>query len=74
MNSKETLEAAYENVPELVSRKQLSELTGMSALTFANWTSKGRFAKELTVIKLGRCARYRKSDVIKFIMSRTKHN
>ncbi len=71
MDSKQTLEHAFAGMPELIDRKKLAEIIGLKPHTFSNWLWEGRFVKELPVIKIGRSVRYRKSDVIAFIVNQT---
>ena len=72
----EELKVNLAHLPELLSREKVGELLGgdkpLKSETLANWHSTGRFRKELPVVKVGRYARYRKSDVIEFIVARTQ--
>ena len=53
----------------LLSRKEAAQLLGCRPQTLAAWTTLGRYS--LPVVKVGRLARYRRSDLEKFISRRT---
>jgi excisionase family DNA binding protein len=55
--------------PALLTREQAAEYLGIAPQTLAVWAVTGRY--DLPFIKIGRCARYRKSDLDKFIDRRT---
>jgi len=55
--------------PALLTREQAAEYLGIAAQTLAVWATTGRY--DLPFIKVGRCARYRKADLDKFIERRT---
>lgn len=53
---------------ELLTRKEAAFMLRLRPNTLAVWATKGRYAKELPVIRLGRnVVRYRRSDVERFI-------
>lgn len=51
--------------PALLSRKAAAELLGVKTQTLANWRTTGRYA--LPVVKVGRLAKYRLSDLQAFV-------
>ena len=53
---------------ELLSRKEAASYLGVSVQTLAIWRSTGRY--NLKMIKIGRLAKYRKSDLEEFINRR----
>ena len=53
-----------DDLPELLTRAQLAEFTGIAAQTFARWAVENR-GPALT--KLGQAARYRRADVLAWI-------
>jgi len=53
-----------EDLPELVTRRELAEFTGISAQTFARWAVEDRGP---AMTKLGSAARYRRADVLAWI-------
>jgi excisionase family DNA binding protein len=53
----------------LLSRKEAAAYLGVSEQTLAIWRSTGRY--KLPVVKIGRLAKYRKSDLDDFIRRRT---
>lgn len=53
----------------LLTRKQAADLLGCKEITLATWKSANRYG--LPVVKVGRLAKYRYSDLIKFIDRRT---
>lgn len=55
---------------DLLTRKELASLLRLRPNTLAVWAVKGRFAKELPIIRLGNRIRYRHSDYVSFIGSR----
>jgi predicted DNA-binding transcriptional regulator AlpA len=52
------------DLPELASRKELSEFTGIAVQTFARFAVEGKGPKMLS---LGGARRYRKADVIAWL-------
>lgn len=54
---------------ELLSRKEAADYLGVSENTLAIWNSTGRY--RLPVVKVGRLAKYRVSDLEHFINRRT---
>lgn len=54
---------------ELLTRAQAAEYLGLKPQTLSIWASTGRYA--LRMIKVGRCVRYRKSDLDRFLEERT---
>ena len=52
----------------LLSRKEAAEYLGVSEQTLAIWKCTQRYA--LPVVKVGRLAKYRKTDLDEFIRSR----
>lgn len=55
---------------DLLTRKELASLLRLRPNTLAVWAVKGRFAKELPIIRLGNRIRYRYSDYVSFIANR----
>ena len=54
---------------DLLNREQAAAYLGISPRTLAVWKSTGRY--QLPVCKVGRLAKYRKSDLDAFIARRT---
>jgi excisionase family DNA binding protein len=54
---------------DLLSRAEAAEYLGIKAQTLAVWASTKRYG--IAVIKIGRLAKYRRSDLDAFIASRT---
>lgn len=61
---------AYEAPDVLMSRKEAARYLGVSETTLAIWKSTGRYG--LKVYKIGRLAKYKKSDLDAFILSRSE--
>ena len=57
------------NSGELISRKQAAAYLDVAERTLAIWKSRKRY--DLPVVKMGRLAKYRKSDLDAFIARRT---
>lgn len=55
---------------KLLTRKETAEMLGITEGTLAVWASTKRYF--LDYVKVGRCVRYRLSDIERFINSRTK--
>ncbi len=55
--------------PNLLNRKEAAEYLGIEESTLAVWASTRRYG--LPMIKIGRLAKYRRSDLDAFISSRT---
>jgi excisionase family DNA binding protein len=55
--------------PELLTRIQAAEYIGVKPQTLAIWATTGRY--NLPMIKVGRLAKYRRSDLDKFLERRT---
>ena len=53
---------------DLMTRKDAAAYLGVSEMTLAIWKSTGRYS--LQVYKIGRLAKYKKSDLDAFIASR----
>lgn len=53
-----------EDLPELASRRELSEFTGIAVQTFARFAVEGKGPKMLS---LGGARRYRKADVLAWL-------
>lgn len=53
----------------LLSRKEAAEFLGLKEQTLASWITTGRY--RLPCVKIGRLAKYRLSDLEKFITRRT---
>ena len=53
---------------ELMTRKEAAIYLGVSEMTLAIWKSTGRYSVQ--VYKIGRLAKYKKSDLDAFIASR----
>lgn len=57
------------NTDPLLSRKEAAKFLGVKEVTLAIWKSTNRY--NLPVVKVGRLARYRYSDLLNFIERRT---
>ena len=55
---------------KLLTRKETAEMLGISEGTLAVWASTKRY--HLDYVKIGRCVRYRLSDIERFINIQTK--
>lgn len=55
---------------ELLTRKDLCLILGVSESTLKNWDTKGI---GVPIVKVGRRVRYRRADVIEFIQSRVEN-
>ena len=55
--------------PALLTRDEAAEYLGIAPQTLAVWAVTGRY--NLPFVKIGRCARYKKIDLDKFIERRT---
>lgn len=64
-----TLEAPAQQ-RELLTREEAATLLGVSANTLAVWQSTGRYS--LPMVRVGRLARYRRSDLLAWIDRRTQ--
>lgn len=53
----------------LLTRDQAAEYLGIAPQTLAVWATTGRY--NLPFIKVGRCVRYRRHDLDRFLESRT---
>jgi hypothetical protein len=64
-------EKNMEKRPEdnLLTRKEAARFLGCKEITLATWKSANRY--HLPVVKVGRLAKYRYSDLLKFIDRRT---
>lgn len=60
------------NNDPLLSRKEAANYLDVAARTLAIWKSTGRY--NLKVVKIGRLAKYRKSDLDGFISERSIKN
>jgi excisionase family DNA binding protein len=56
-------------ISDLLTRNQAAEYLGVSPNTLAVWASTGRYP--LPFVRVGRSVRYRRSDLEKFLESRT---
>jgi excisionase family DNA binding protein len=56
-------------VPQLITRKQLADVLGLSERTLCNWATDGRY--ELPYVKIGSKVMYRRSDVERWLEKRT---
>ena len=54
---------------ELLTRDQAAEFLNIRSQTLALWASTGRH--NLPFVKVGRCVRYRRSDLEKWLAERT---
>ena len=54
---------------EMLTRNQAAEYVGCRPQTLAVWALTGRYS--LPMVKVGRCVRYRRSDLDKWLESRT---
>ena len=55
--------------PALLTREQAAAYLGLAPQTLAVWAITGRYS--LPTIKVGRCVRYRQSDLDAWLASRT---
>lgn len=55
---------------ELLSRREAADYLGVAVQTLAIWKTTGRYS--LPVVKVGRLAKYRKSDLDAFIARRVQ--
>jgi excisionase family DNA binding protein len=60
------------NDTELLDEAAAAELLGIRPQTLAVWRSTGRY--ELPFVKVGRCVRYKRTDLAEFLRSRTVTN
>ena len=60
---------AHKDYERLLTRKEAAELLGVKEMTLAIWKTNNRY--NLPVVKVGRLAKYRYSDLIAFIEKRT---
>lgn len=58
-----------DKVVELLDEAAAAELLGIKRQTLSVWRSTGRYG--LPYVKIGRCVRYRRSDLAKFLDDRT---
>lgn len=58
------------DVPELVSRERAAEMLGVKPQTLACWHTRGQYG--LPVVKIGRLAKYKLTDIAMFIEQRTR--
>ncbi|HUT90021.1 MAG TPA: helix-turn-helix domain-containing protein [Thermoguttaceae bacterium] len=56
-------------LPDLLTRPQAAEFLGVRVQTLAAWACSGRYS--LPMVKVGRCVKYRLSDLEKFLADRT---
>jgi len=54
---------------KLVTRTEAAELMGLKPQTLSVWASSGR--NDLKFVKIGRCVRYRLSDIEAWLSERT---
>ena len=57
------------NEDNLLTRKEAADFLGCKEITLATWKSANRY--NLPVVKVGRLAKYRYSDLLQFIERRT---
>lgn len=57
------------NENNLLTRKEAADFLGCNEITLATWKSTNRY--NLPVVKVGRLAKYRYNDLLKFIDRRT---
>ena len=63
-----SLPADQKFASDLLTRKEAAEYLGVSTQTLAIWRCTGRYG--LSMVKIGRLAKYRKSDLDEFINRR----
>ena len=68
--SEEQVSNVFRFPTELLSRKEAAVYLGVSEQTLAIWKTTGRYS--LPVVKIGRLAKYRKSDLDAFISRRVQ--
>ena len=54
---------------DLLTREQAAEFLGVAPNTLAIWACEGRY--DLPMVKVGRLVRYRRSDLVAWLESRT---
>ncbi|HEY9789644.1 MAG TPA: helix-turn-helix domain-containing protein [Candidatus Obscuribacterales bacterium] len=69
-NPEQAIQQSQKFESELMSRKQAAAYLGVAGITLAIWKSTGRYT--LPVYKIGRLAKYKKSDLDAFIASRAQ--
>lgn len=62
--------AVVSDTQELMSRAQAAEFLGLREQTLACWATTGRYA--LPYVRVGRRARYRRTDLEKWLAERTR--
>ncbi len=67
MTPTETVTAPALDLPDLVTRAQLSAFTGLSVATLARWAMEGDKGPRIT--KLGSAVRYRRDDIVAWLDS-----
>lgn len=60
---------AHKDYERLLTRKEAAKLLGVKEMTLAIWKTNNRY--NLPVVKVGRLAKYRYSDLMAFIEKRT---
>ncbi|MCW3149287.1 helix-turn-helix domain-containing protein [Stutzerimonas stutzeri] len=62
------LRCDIEELPFLLTPDEVAHVLGVKPITLATWRSTGRYS--LAYLKIGRCVRYRVSDLAAFLVSR----
>lgn len=67
-----TLPEIIQRTSALLDEKQAAEFLDVSPGTLSVWRSTGRYA--IPFLKVGRCVRYRQSDLVAWLELRTRTN
>ena len=67
-----TTEIIPSNIRDLCDDKETADILGVSTGTLSVWRSTGRY--RLPFIKVGRKVRYRRSDLLAWLESRTRES
>ena len=65
------LQSPVSNPNELLNDNRAAELLGIRPQTLAAWRSNGRY--KLPFVRIGRCVRYKRSDLEAFVESRREN-
>lgn len=61
-----------DGIDRVVDEAEAASILGVKKQTLSAWRCTGRY--DLPFIKVGRCVRYRRSDLVKFLADRTVRN
>jgi excisionase family DNA binding protein len=68
MSVQNTIQSGF----DLIDCKETAEILGISKSALEAWRTTGRY--KLPFVKVGRNVRYRRSDVLQWLQSRTRSN